>query len=80
MTAVLTVVRLEPDAGARAKLQFCARKTTASWGVTLTDGGNTRISGRILDQAALHGVLKRIRDLGMTILSVYRINNGDKDE
>jgi hypothetical protein len=48
--------------------------------INLTDEGNTRISGRILDQAALHGVLKKIRDLGMTILSVYPIENGDTNE
>ncbi len=38
--------------------------------ITLTDDGNTILSGVIVDQAALHGVLKRIRNLGMTIISV----------
>ena len=38
--------------------------------ITLTDDGNTILSGVILDQAALHGVLKKIRNLGLTIISV----------
>ena len=38
--------------------------------ITLEDDGNTLISGPIIDQAALHGLLKRIRDLGLTLISV----------
>ena len=36
------------------------------------DQGNTLISGTIIDQAALHGVLSKIRDLNMILLSVKR--------
>ncbi len=32
--------------------------------------GNTRITGSLLDQAALFGVLLRLRDLGLTLVSV----------
>jgi len=45
----------------------------ADWfeGLTVTlDGGDTLISGPIADQAALHGLLKRVRDLGMALVSV----------
>jgi hypothetical protein len=35
----------------------------------LDDGGSV-LSGEILDQAALHGVLDRVRDLGLTLLAV----------
>ena len=46
----------------------------ASWfdGLTLThaDDGTTVISGPIVDQAALHGLLQRLRDLGVTLLSL----------
>ncbi len=34
--------------------------------------GNTLLSGTIVDQAALHGVLTRIRDLNLILLSVTR--------
>ena len=35
-----------------------------------TEGGETILSGPVADQAALHGVLIRIRDLNLTLLSV----------
>ena len=38
--------------------------------IILTDDGDTILSGVIVDQAALHGVLKKIRDLGLTLISV----------
>jgi hypothetical protein len=38
--------------------------------ITLTDDGDTILGGVIVDQAALHGVFKRIRNLGLTIISV----------
>ena len=36
------------------------------------DQGNTLLSGTIVDQAALHGVLTKIRDLNLILLSVIR--------
>jgi hypothetical protein len=41
--------------------------------VTNTNAHETILSGRIVDQAALHGVLARIRDLNLTLLSMKRI-------
>jgi hypothetical protein len=35
--------------------------------------GETFLSGPIADQAALHGILARIRDLGLPLLSVHRV-------
>ena len=36
----------------------------------------TLLSGAVEDQAALHGLLAKIRDLGLTLLSVNQIKNG----
>lgn len=45
--------------------------------ITLTDSGNTLLSGEIVDQAALHGVFKKILNLGLTIISVRPLRKGD---
>lgn len=44
--------------------------------VSCNTDGTTVISGPIADQAALHGVLQRIRDLGLPLLSVARLGHG----
>lgn len=41
--------------------------------IKLLDCGNTCLSGFIVDQAALFGVLRKIRDLGLPLLSVNRV-------
>ena len=50
----------------------------AAWfdGLTLTpdSDGTTVISGPIADQAALHGLLQRVRDLGLPLISVERVD------
>jgi len=38
--------------------------------ITLQEDGDTLLTGPVVDQAALHGLLKRVRDLGMPLLSV----------
>ena len=38
--------------------------------VSETAGGDTTITGRLADQSALHGVLARVRDLGLELVSV----------
>jgi hypothetical protein len=41
--------------------------------ITLEDNGETLLSGPVIDQAALHGLLKKVRDLGMPLISVNRV-------
>ena len=38
--------------------------------ITLEDNGDTLLAGPVVDQAALHGLLIRVRDLGMPLVSV----------
>ena len=38
--------------------------------ITLDDNGDTLLTGPVVDQAALHGLLKKVRDLGMPLISV----------
>jgi len=40
--------------------------------ITLEDDGSTLLSGTIVDDAALHGLLRKIRDLHLPLLSVTR--------
>ena len=42
--------------------------------VTLEDNGDTLLSGSVTDQAALHGLLRKVRDLGMPLVSVTSVS------
>ncbi len=41
--------------------------------ITLDNNGDTLLSGPVVDQAALHGLLKKVRDVGITLLSVNSV-------
>jgi hypothetical protein len=43
--------------------------------ITLENNGDTLFTGPVVDQAALHGLLKKIRDLGMPLVSVNRVQS-----
>ena len=47
--------------------------------ITLQENGDTLLTGPVVDQAALHGLLKKVRDLGMPLLSVNRAESGQTD-
>lgn len=53
----------------------------ADWfgGLTITPeaGGDTFLTGTVADQAALHGLLRKVRDLGMPLISVVRVEPGE---
>jgi hypothetical protein len=38
--------------------------------ITLAENGETLLTGPVIDQAALHGLLKKVRDLGLPLVSV----------
>ena len=44
--------------------------------ITLEEDGNTLLTGPVVDQAALHGLLKKVRDLGMPLVSVSPLEPG----
>ena len=41
--------------------------------ITLEENGDTVLTCPVVDQAALHGLLKKVRDLGMPLISVNRV-------
>ena len=48
--------------------------------ITLEEDGDTLLTGPVIDQAALHGLLKKVRDLGMPLVSVSPVEPGQADQ
>src|SRR5512140_686243 len=44
--------------------------------ITLEEDGSTLLTGPVVDQAALYGLLKKVRDLGMPLVSVGPVEPG----
>jgi hypothetical protein len=44
--------------------------------ITLENNGDTLLTGPVIDQAALHGLLKKVRDLGTPLVSVSPVEPG----
>jgi hypothetical protein len=47
--------------------------------ITQEEDGDTLLTGPVVDDAALHGLLKKVRDLGMPLISVIRVKPGQAD-
>ncbi len=45
--------------------------------ITLEEEGDTLLTGPVIDQAALHGLLKKVRDLGLMLVSVNQVQSGE---
>jgi hypothetical protein len=77
--------RLEPDQPTiyqiRIKGHLSQQWTDWFVGLTITleENGDTLLTGPVVDQPALHGLLKRVRDLGMPLLTVNRLESNQVD-
>lgn len=47
--------------------------------IALEENGETLLTGPVVDQAALFGLLKKVRDLGMPLISVNRVESSSPD-
>jgi hypothetical protein len=80
MTDQRTPTPDRPEAG-RYQIRLAGRLDAhwATWfdGLTVSQesDGTTVISGPVADQAALHGLLQRVRDLGLPLVSVVRLES-----
>jgi hypothetical protein len=45
--------------------------------INLEENGDTLLTGPVVDQSALYGLLRKVRDLGMPLVSVNRIHQGN---
>ena len=78
------VQRHEPGAGVgpavyRIRLRGQLGPLWSGWfeGLAITwDGADTLLTGEVVDQSALYGLLRRTRDLGMTLVSINRVEPG----
>jgi hypothetical protein len=68
----------------RIRVQGRLEKRWSTWfdGMSLTPGpdGTTVLRGQVGDQAALHGLIQKVGDLGLTLLEVTRESSDHPDE
>jgi len=77
---VVTVTSNQPPAHYRIRIGGHLDPAWLAWfdGLTIAQerDGTTTLAGPVVDQAALFGLLARLRDLGATLLSVERLTDG----
>ena len=67
----------------KIKVKGRLKKQWSGWfdGMTIEyEGGETILTGPVADQAALHGLLIRVRDLGLPLVSVNRIETNQEEK
>jgi hypothetical protein len=76
----------EHDAGPtvyKIRLQGHLSRQWTNWlegaTITLEEDGNTLLTATVADQAALHGLLRKVRDLGIPLLSVNSVGTSRQD-
>ena len=82
MSETLTAAE-RPDEPGRYEIRLRGH-LDESWGawfgdlaVTLEANGDTCLTGPVADQAALHGLLRKVRDFGLPLISVNRIQSDE---
>jgi hypothetical protein len=48
--------------------------------ITWDDNGDTLLTGTVADQSALHGLLRKIRDLGVTLISINHLDAAEEPD
>ena len=72
--AVIYQIRLKGHLGRQSAVWF------EGLSITLEDNGDTLVTGPVVDQAALHGLLKKVRDVGVPLLSIIRLEPDQADD
>ena len=75
--------KYQASAHYRIKVQERIDEKWSNWFeemVISAEGGETILTGPVADQAAIHGLLIRIRDLNLTLLSVERVESEQEDK
>jgi len=62
-------IRLQEDLGSAWNQWF------SGFAVSTDADGGSLLEGLVADQAALHGLIRKVRDLGLTLVSVQRVEN-----
>lgn len=67
-------IRIDGQLGEQWQMWF------AQMTLTLTGDGDARLTGPVIGQAALHGLLRKVRDLGLPLIPVVQVKPGQPDE